>query len=225
MHMKREIADELRFLTIFIIAMLTINLITVILILIFNDLMWLAIVSPVLINPLAMLYYGTNSNIFVLINKTIKSVCLYFIIFNTIYVPFLLFLLVEQKTLLKDNNILFLLMVLINLFIAPVILLEVLNKRSLKGRYENESSILNYKMKKQANIEGDYESDYYEGSGNTESSSEQYKLTNNEAIQGISLSNKSEIGEKTNDKDIKQIGYDKRPEKVKTRTDGQRVEN
>ena len=225
MHMKREIEYELRFLTIFIIAMLTINLITVILILIFNDLMWLAIVSPVLINPLAMLYFGTNSNIFILINKTIKSVCLYFIVFNTIYVPFLLFLLVNQKTLLKDNNILFLLMVLINLFIAPIILLEVLNKRSLKGRYENESSILNYKMKKQENIEGDYERDYYEGSGNTESSSEQYKLPNNEVIQGISLSNKSEIGEKANDKDIKQIGYDKRPEKVKTRSDEQRVES
>ena len=225
MHMKREIEYELRFLTIFIIAMLTINLITVILILIFNDLMWLAIVSPVLINPLAMLYFGTNSNIFILINKTIKSVCLYFIVFNTIYVPFLIFLLVNQKTLLKDNNILFLLMVLINLFIAPIILLEVLNKRSLKGRYENESSILNYKMKKQENIEGDYERDYYEGSGNTESSSEQYKLPNNEVIQGISLSNKSEIGEKANDKDIKQIGYDKRPEKVKTRSDEQRVES
>ena len=67
--------------------------------------------------------------------------------------------------------------------------------------YEYEEKVYD-----RGNIENEDE-DNIEESGNTESSSEQTAFSNPKNNNGIESNNRSEIGEKANDKDIKQIGY------------------
>lgn len=85
-----------------------------------------------------------------------------------------------------------------------------------KGNVVDGNEIIEYE---------DFEHVYDDENGNTESDSEQSVFSKAENNQGIRYNKHSDLDKESKNKDIKQIGFDKRPEKVETRSDKRKVEN
>ena len=145
------------------------------------------------------------------INKPIPK---FFILLLLINLPFLVFWIdafSEANNNAKVLEAFYSFFGCINVIFLPLLLLNCISEMKANNNRDNAE-----KHKKIISKSKSYNE---EEKGNIESNSEQYSFSKTEASSGINYNNQSEIDEKNNYKDIKKIGFDKRPEKVKSRAD------